>query len=162
MIPVHVITGATKVYLPELRRYAFNTVSAIVTLYIVFVVMFFGAQAVAGPAETFGSTMEALVVGSLVWVFALIGFGNLGQSVTQEAQQGTLEQLFLSPWGFGWVALGRLLAAFGAFTLINSLQLALMRRGFAPAAAKHLTHGSFLWGTQHGRPSPPRSGPAPG
>lgn len=130
MIPIHVLSGSFRFYLTEIRRYAFNTVSGLVTLYLIFLALFYGTQAVAGPGGAlggaFGHTLEGLVVGFFVWSVALIGLSELGYSITQEAQQGTLEQLFLSPWGFGWVAAGRLLGAFVTFTVANSALLGLM------------------------------------
>jgi len=96
-----------------LRRYYFDTISMIVTMFIIFLLIFYGAMALMGGtmAET-GETLEGIVVGFMVWSFALIAYGTLSWGMIEEAQQGTLEQLYMSPLGFGWVNIFRVAAHF--------------------------------------------------
>ncbi len=96
-----------------LKRYYFDTISMIVTMFIIFLLIFYGAMALMGgtPAET-GETLEGIVVGFMVWSFALIAYGTLSWGMIEEAQQGTLEQLYMSPLGFGWVTIFRVAAHF--------------------------------------------------
>lgn len=96
----------------ELKRYAFNTFSSVATIYLVFLLMFLGARFVAGPGEMFGETLEGLIVGFSVWTFAIIAYSEMSWAVMQEAQQGTLEQLYMTPAGFGWVALSLAVSSF--------------------------------------------------
>lgn len=84
-----------------LLRYPVNTFSQIVTIYIFFVIIFYGGQAVAGPALT--DTIDGLIVGFFLYTMTIVAYSGLAWNVTREAQWGTLEQLYMSPFGFGRV-----------------------------------------------------------
>ncbi len=90
-------------HLIELKRYAFNTLSTLATLYVVFLLMFFGAQILVGGEVMFGDTLEGLIVGFMVWTLSIVAYSELSWSLMREAQLGTLEQLYMSPAGFRWV-----------------------------------------------------------
>ncbi len=96
----------------EMKRYMFNTVSSLVTMYIVFLLLFFGAKAVGGTAFQAGDSLEGLVVGYIVWVFSIMAYSDLSWSISNEAQIGTLEQMYLSPTGFAWVSGSLLVSRF--------------------------------------------------
>jgi ABC-2 type transport system permease protein len=108
-----------------MRRYLFNTVAMIASVYIVFLLMFTGVRAMAAPT-LFGSQIEGLVVGYVVWMLAVLGFAYLSQGITQEAQTGTLEKLYLSPVGFRWVSAFHQLAGLLANLLVVALLLGLI------------------------------------
>lgn len=124
MIPIHAIAGGFKFQLIEWRRYAFNSVSYLITIYLVFLLLFFGAQFVAGPAGVSGERLEDLLTGYLVWMFAMMAYTELAYSISNESQVGTLEQLFLSPSGFLWITAGRMLGNFIVNLVLNSTALA--------------------------------------
>ncbi|MFQ6090009.1 MAG: ABC transporter permease [Candidatus Bipolaricaulia bacterium] len=111
-----------------LKRYYFNTLSGIITIYIVFLIIFYGAKALLGgsASPSFGNTLSGIVVGFMVWTFALFAYSDLSWAMIQEAQQGTLEQLYMTPLGFGWVAIFRVVATFIFNALIVILILFLM------------------------------------
>ncbi|MBE0430448.1 MAG: ABC transporter permease [Dehalococcoidia bacterium] len=110
-----------------LKRYYFDTLSMIVTLFLVFLIIFLGASWLLGgtPGEV-GDTLEGIVVGFMVWSFALMAYGTLSWGMIEEAQQGTLEQLYMSPLGFGWVTILRVAAHFVINVLIVVVILFLM------------------------------------
>ncbi len=85
-----------------MRRYLFNTLSGLFTMYLVFCLLFFGAQALGGAADM-GDTLEGLVVGYFVWMLAIMAYSDLSWHLLNEAQVGTLEQMYLTPVGFHWV-----------------------------------------------------------
>ena len=95
-----------------LKRYYFDTLSMIVTIFLVFLIIFFGAAALLGASPAAGDTLEGIVVGFMVWTFALVAYSTLSWGIIEEAQQGTLEQLYMSPLGFGWVTILRVAAHF--------------------------------------------------
>mgnify|MGYP000064844922 CR=1 FL=1 len=107
----------------ELRRYLFNLVTGLVTMYILFLLLFFGARAIGGAAVKVGDTLEGLVVGYLVWLFAIIAYQELAWSISTEAEIGTLEQLYLTPAGFGWVNGSFLVARFVTNLAVITLML---------------------------------------
>ena len=112
--------------LMELRRYPFNTVSFMLTMYIGFLILFFGAQSLGGDASWVGEGLEALVVGYLVWMFSLNAYQDLAWTLHNEAQIGTLEQLYLAPAGFTLICFGMMAARFLYNLILSGLLLAAM------------------------------------
>jgi len=100
-----------------LVRYPVNTASQFGTVLLVFLLIFYGGRAVAPAAIS--DTIEGIIVGYLLWSMSITAYSGLSWGVSREAQWGTLEQLFMSPFGFGPVMLVK--------TVVNVLE-------------------SFLWG----------------
>ncbi|GAA5334995.1 MULTISPECIES: ABC transporter permease [Thermus] len=82
-----------------LRRYPLELLGAVVTLSLIFYLLFLGARFLAGPGAEFGGRLEAVLVGYLLWTFALSAYNGLSFGLMEEAQTGTLEQVFLTPYG---------------------------------------------------------------
>ncbi|WP_224447120.1 ABC transporter permease [Haloprofundus salilacus] len=95
-------------------RYPINTVSQVFGLYVFFALIFFGGRAVGGAA--FGESLNAIIVGFFLFTMTIVAYSGLAWDVTREAQWGTLEQLFMSPFGFG-----RVMAAKAAVNVCFSL-----------------------------------------
>lgn len=91
-----------KIYI-EMKRYFFNTLSGVITMYIIFLLLFFGVRSFGGGAIEAGETLEGLIVGYTVWLFAIVAYQDLAWTISMEAEIGTLEQLYLTPTGFAWV-----------------------------------------------------------
>lgn len=96
----------------NLRRYLFDTLSGVITIFLFFLVLFYGAKAFGGSRPGLGSTLSALVVGYMVWVMAIFAYSSISQNLIEEAQLGTLEQIAMSPLGFGRVVLARTAVGF--------------------------------------------------
>ncbi|MCI2426462.1 ABC transporter permease, partial [Candidatus Acetothermia bacterium] len=109
-----------------MRRYLFNMLSALISIYILFLLIFLGVRALGGGAPGFGGTLDAIVVGFLVWIFALFTYGNFAGGMIREAQEGTLEQLYMSSVGFIWVSLFRSMSSFLITLIFNITLLILM------------------------------------
>ncbi|EMA26830.1 hypothetical protein [Haloarcula argentinensis] len=92
-----------------LVRYPVNTASEFLTLFIFFLLIFFGGQAIAGPALT--DSLDGIIVGFFLFSLAITSYSGLAWSVTREAQWGTLERLYMSPHGLGTVM--------GVMTVVN-------------------------------------------
>lgn len=99
-----------------LKRYIVNTVSTLVSIYLIFLLIFLGLKSLSGYAATgaLEGSMEGTVIGFFVWTFTIMGFSELAWGLISEAQTGTLEQLYLTPCGFKWVC---------GCTMISSLVL---------------------------------------
>jgi len=108
MATLVMLKAMVKRYRIELQRYYLNTASLVVSLYFLFVAIFFGGQSLAGGPAEFGGTAEGLVVGFMIWFLAVFAYSEMAFSLMTEAQQGTLEQLAMSPLGLKRVLLGRL------------------------------------------------------
>lgn len=110
----------------ELRRYAFDMLSGVISIYGFFVVIFFGAKIFGGDRPGFGDTLEGVVVSYAVWALTLLALGSLTFELTQEAQQGTLEQLGMSPFGLTHVLVARIFTSLVVYFGIWSAMLVLM------------------------------------
>jgi len=84
-----------------LARYPVDTVSRFVFTIILFVLMFVGGTLVGGQA--FDDSLAGLIVGYFLWSMAVSAYQGIAQNVQSEASWGTLEQLYMSPHGFGTV-----------------------------------------------------------
>ncbi|MCI2429729.1 ABC transporter permease [Candidatus Acetothermia bacterium] len=110
-------------------RYPFNLISGIFSIFLIFLVIFYGARFIAGGNPTFGNTEAGIIMGFILWTFIIFAFSDLTWDFINEAQQGTLEQLYMSPLGFGWVSISYLLTflainlaiTFGLFFLIMTV-----------------------------------------
>lgn len=84
-----------------MRRYLFNTLMLVVSMYMIFAVIFFGGRAVV--PGTVDDALGSIIVGFFLWVMATAAFTSTTDEMTREAQWGTLEQLYMSPFGIGQV-----------------------------------------------------------
>lgn len=95
--------GFTAMFKKELilmRRYFVNSIGGITTLYLVFMLMFWGYRGIAGVDAGYGDGIDNLVVGYVTWFMLMIAYQTVPHTVLQEAQEGTIEQLYMSPLGF--------------------------------------------------------------
>lgn len=89
-----------------LLRYPVNAATRFISLILLFSLILFGGQAVAGAAVT--DSVEGIIVGFFIWTMAIVAYSGLAYDVMREAQWGTLERLFISPHGIGTVMLVKL------------------------------------------------------
>lgn len=86
-----------------LRRYLFNTVVGILGIYMLFMTIFLGGQFAAPTVVE--SSLEGLIVGIFLWVLAIDAYSAVANEMARETKWGTLEQLYMSPYGFQRVIL---------------------------------------------------------
>lgn len=110
----------------EFRRYAFDTLSGLVTIYGFFVILFFGARAFGGGRPGFGNTLSQVVVSYALWAMTMFALGALTYDLTQEAQLGTLEQLSMSPFGLVRALVARVFTSTGLYLCAWVVLLVLM------------------------------------
>lgn len=82
-----------------LRRYPLELLGAVLTLSVIFYLLFLGARFLAGPGAEFGGRLEAVLVGYLLWTFTIFAYSSLSSGLMEEDQTGTMEQVFLSLYG---------------------------------------------------------------
>lgn len=102
----------------QLIRYPTEIISGIIITAAVFYGLFVSAQYIAGPGFAFGDRLDAVVVGYLVWTLILFINNDIAINLQLEAQTGTLEQIFLSPFGAPRVFLARAIASLGLRLLL--------------------------------------------
>lgn len=100
----------------KMARYPLQTLTSLLVLYVLFIGMFYGSRFLAGvgtvrSADLSRSATEA-IAGYLLWFLSLFAIDSMSQNIAEEAQTGTLEQLYLSRWDFSLVLFMRFVAAF--------------------------------------------------
>lgn len=101
-------------------RYPLDTLSGLIVTTLVFYGLFLSARYIAGPGTLqFGERLDAIVIGYVLWTLLIFVINNISIVLQIEAQTGTLEQLFLTPFGALKVFLARAIASL-------TLQLALI------------------------------------
>ncbi|HAA32933.1 MAG TPA: ABC transporter [Cyanobacteria bacterium UBA8553] len=84
----------------EFVRYPLESLGGIVITTSIFYSLFLSAQYIAGPtARQFGERIDAILVGYILWDLVVFITSDIAGGLQKEAQTGTLEQLFLSPFG---------------------------------------------------------------
>jgi ABC-2 type transport system permease protein len=64
-----------------------------------FVLIFYGGTSIGGP--TFDRSLDGIVVGYFLWAMTTVSYRASANDITNEAQWGTLERHFMTPFGFG-------------------------------------------------------------
>jgi ABC-2 type transport system permease protein len=83
----------------QYRRYYHEVLGGIFGLTVTFYGLFLSVRYIAGAGFQFGDRLDAIIVGYVLWSLAIFIMGGIPLTVQREAQVGTLEQLFLSPFG---------------------------------------------------------------
>lgn len=112
--------------LSDLRRYPFNTLSQLITLLLLFAVIFFGTKSLIDGNPAFGETLEGIVVGFLLWSMSVGAYSTTTWQIMNNATRGTLEQLCLSPFGLGVVLGSICLSEFLVSLALSSVLLLAM------------------------------------
>ena len=108
-------------------RYPAEVIAGLVVITSVFYGLFLSAQYIAGPGFAFGDRLDAVVVGYVLWTLILYIINDIAIGLQLEAQTGTLEQVFLSPYGAPRVFLARAFASLVLrLTLIVGVVILLM------------------------------------
>ncbi len=102
-----------------LRRYFVETFSFVIGLTIIFYGLFESTRFIAGPGVQMGDRLDSIIIGYVLWSFCLFILGDIAGGLQQEAQTGTLEQLFLSPFGAARIFLTRAVANLTIQIIIN-------------------------------------------
>lgn len=92
-------------------RYPIEAIGKVLAITLIFCVLFFGTNYLAGSTAQFGERLDAIIVGYILWTLVDLSIGELSSELQTESQVGTLEQIFLSPFGTLRVLLARSLAS---------------------------------------------------
>jgi ABC-2 type transport system permease protein len=111
----------------QFLRYPAEVVAGLIITTSVFYGLFLSARYVAGPGFSFGDRLDAIVVGYALWTLTLYIINDIAIGLQLEAETGTLEQVFLSPFGAPRVFLARAFASLALrLTLIVGIIVILM------------------------------------
>jgi ABC-2 type transport system permease protein len=109
-----------------LWRYRVNLLMEAVMMCVVFV----GLNILVGNGELPQDQVESSLLGYIIWLYTFMAVSNMGWSLREEAQTGTLEQMFMSPVSPQILILGRALANFLTTTLTMLMITAVLVPGF--------------------------------
>lgn len=119
----------------EAVRYPLDTISAMVTMFMLFVGLFYGARYIT-QSPVGGGRLDTVVLGYAVWMLMMAATSDMGWQIQNEAQNGTLEQVMLVPWSSRLVFLVRGVMAIAAFLVPCALII---------VGLITLTHVHFVW-----------------
>lgn len=89
-------------------RYPLNLVAELATLSVLYLGIYWVNRSLPGEGFQGSNSALASLVGFVMWYFLVIAVGALSTNLQSEAEQGTLEQLFLIPAGTAQLLLARL------------------------------------------------------
>lgn len=92
-------------------RYPSEVIGGVVILTTVFYGIFLSTQYMAGSSDVFGERLDTVVVGYVIWSLVLYIVNDIATNLQMEASTGTLEQVFLSPFGAPRVFFARAIAS---------------------------------------------------
>jgi ABC-2 type transport system permease protein len=97
----------------HLWSYRYNTLAQIIQRGIGFL----GISFVLGQGQLNISQMAFVLPGWIMSFYARVILFHVDESITHEAQAGTLEQMYMSPASSGWLLLGRVVAVLSVATI---------------------------------------------
>lgn len=111
-------------------RYRLDFAAQPASMYGFFIVIFVGGRAamasVGSAPSSFSGTFEGLIVGWILWTMSQDDYTSLQGDVTAESVWGTLEQLYMSPYGFGTVMIVKIIVNLLVSLLLGAIMLLLM------------------------------------
>jgi len=123
----------------QYKRYAHEIFGGVVALTVTFYGLFLSVGYIAGGSVRFGDRLDAVIVGYVLWSLVIFIMNGINATLQREAQVGTLEQLFISPFNITKVLLLRavsdLILQTGLITVVLFIIMALTGRwlSFSPA-----------------------------
>lgn len=107
------------------RSYPVEAIAGIFIYASIFYGLFLSARYIAGPSFQLGDRLDSIIVGYVLWTLMQFIMLEVAIQLQQEAQTGTLEQLFLSRYSAIQVFLMRTLANL-SFQIIQILSILLL------------------------------------
>jgi ABC-2 type transport system permease protein len=92
-------------------RYPIEAIGGVIVTTTIFYGLFLSVRYIGGPSLQFGDRLDAIIVGYVLWDLVLFIMTDIAGGLQYESQTGTLEQLFLSPFGAPTIFLMRALAS---------------------------------------------------
>ncbi len=107
-------------------RYPLNFLGGLVVVFITYFIIIVGVKYVAGPSFQFGDKLSGLILGYWLWNLSIFAFSYTATALRLEAVSGTLEQVYLSPFGTLRVFLIRALASLSINLFTTSILLGIL------------------------------------
>lgn len=121
------LRGETKRIWISYWRYPLEFLSGLVVMFVTFYLIVVGAEHVAGSESQFGGDRASgLILGYWLWNLTRFAFTYTATALREEALRGTLEQVYLSPFGTLFVFLTRSAASLSINIFTSTLLLGLL------------------------------------
>lgn len=108
------------------RRYPVEAFAGVIVFTVIFLGMFLGSKYLAGGSVTFGTKLDVVVAGYVVWLVTTGLFVGPGAQLTEDARTGILEQLFMSQRNFAFFTGVRALGGLAQHLLLISVVLSVI------------------------------------
>ena len=79
---------------------------------VIFLLILFGVKGFAGNALYQGNSIDNLILGYIMWLLTLLIYQDFAITLHDEAKEGILEQLYMSPYGYNKISVLRLFSSF--------------------------------------------------
>jgi ABC-2 type transport system permease protein len=89
------------------RRYPVPHIGYAIVTFIIFYGLFLGSQYLAGPVALVEARVDALVIGYIAWTLSLTAVADISLNLQEDMASGTLEHIYLSPFGLTRIYLAR-------------------------------------------------------
>src|SRR5699024_9889783 len=93
----------------EFKRYPTEFLSQVFLVVLIFYGIFLGGTYITG-GEIMADRLSIVIISYMMWLLVLEAIGSMGYTISEEAKNGNLEQIFLSPLGATTVLFVRNLA----------------------------------------------------
>lgn len=120
----HLLVAVIKRDVLMFTRYPINALGRVLMNFGLFAVLFGGGTLLAGRAMA--DSIEGIVVGYLLWMMSLQSFQGIAEEIQREANWGTLERHFMTPFGFPVVMAAKAIAILTTTFAFASILLAAM------------------------------------
>ncbi|KMJ56026.1 ABC transporter permease [Alkalihalophilus lindianensis] len=107
MLSYNIFTANLRREYIYMKRYIPNTISELVIFYIIFLGFFLGITFIGDPAQM-DYTIQMVIMNYVFWFLVLTVTQGLGWEISNEASQGTLEQLSLTPYSLWFIIFARM------------------------------------------------------
>jgi ABC-2 type transport system permease protein len=105
-------------------RYPADALGGVVISLLFFGLIFYGGTLLAG--QEFADNLAGIVVGYFLWSMSIVAYQGSSNDIASEAQWGTLERHYMTPFGFGPVMFAKGAAKVVRSFVIASVTLAVM------------------------------------
>lgn len=122
----------------EMRQYWVETVFGLLFFSGVFLALFFGVK-IFIPEGDDAVSLDGLMMGYVIFVFCSGAFNAVPETLGGYTQKGFLEQLYMTPLGFTWILIARVLA-----TLFVSMLSTIVLAYFAMAVSGNWIDLNFV------------------
>ena len=95
-----------------LKRYWLNSLISVISIILLFTLLFLGYSGLAGGTKDYANGLMQLLTGYILTILALFFFQDIAQNLSTEAAEGVLEILYMSPFGYLRVCGARLFISF--------------------------------------------------